>query len=84
MPRCDSSINNKNRRTIMNTKNFFKTVAMAMLMPAVLLTTSCSKGDDAVTNPEKPANTVALSFTIIILLIFIIWKNPYKNAKENL
>ncbi len=32
-------------------------VACAMLMPAVLLTTSCSKGDDAVTNPEKPANT---------------------------
>ena len=59
MPRSDSSINNKNRRTIMNTKNFFKTVAMAMLMPAVLLTTSCSKGDDAVTNPEKPANTEA-------------------------
>ena len=41
----------------MNTKNFFKTVACAMLMPAVLLTTSCSKGDDAVTNPEKPATT---------------------------
>lgn len=58
MPRSDSSINNKNRRrTIMNTKNIFKTVACAMLMPAVLLTTSCSKGDDAVTNPEKPANT---------------------------
>jgi len=41
----------------MDTKNIFKAVAMAMLMPAVLLTTSCSKGDDAVTNPEKPANT---------------------------
>ena len=41
----------------MNTKNFFKAVACAMLMPAVLLTTSCSKGDDAVTNPEKPATT---------------------------
>ena len=43
----------------MNTKNFFKTLACAMLMPALLLTTSCSKGDDAVTNPEKPANTEA-------------------------
>ncbi len=43
----------------MNTKNIFKVVAMAMLMPAVLLTTSCSKGDDAVTNPEKPATTEA-------------------------
>jgi hypothetical protein len=41
----------------MKTKNIFKTLAFAMLMPAVLLTTSCSKGDDAVTNPEKPANT---------------------------
>ncbi len=43
----------------MNIKIFFKTVACAMLMPAVLLTASCSKGDDAVTNPEKPANTEA-------------------------
>ena len=43
----------------MNTKNFFKTVALAMIASAVLLTTSCSKGDDAVTNPEKPANTEA-------------------------
>ena len=41
----------------MKTKNIFKALAFAMLMPAVLLTTSCSKGDDAVTNPEKPANT---------------------------
>ncbi len=43
----------------MNIKNIFKAVACAMLMPAVLLTTSCSKGDDAVTNPEKPATTEA-------------------------
>ncbi len=43
----------------MNTKNIFKVVACAMLMPAVLLTTSCGKGDDAVTNSEKPANTEA-------------------------
>ncbi len=43
----------------MNTKNIFKAVAMVMLMPAVLLTTSCGKGDDAVTNSEKPANTEA-------------------------
>jgi len=43
----------------MNTKNIFKVVVMAMLMPAVLLTTSCGKGDDAVTNSEKPANTEA-------------------------
>ncbi len=43
----------------MNTKNIFKAVAMVMLMPAVLLTTSCGKGDDAVTNSEKPATTEA-------------------------
>ena len=43
----------------MNTTKLIKTLACAMLMPAVLLTTSCSKGDDAVTNPEKPATTEA-------------------------
>ncbi len=43
----------------MNTTKLIKTLACAMLMPAVLLTASCSKGDDAVTNPEKPANTEA-------------------------
>ncbi len=58
MPRSDSSIK-KDRRRAMNTKNIFKAVACAMLMPAVLLTASCGKGDDAVTNPEKPANTEA-------------------------
>lgn len=58
MPAAKQSINKKNQmEKAMNTKNFFKTLACAMLMPAVLLTTSCSKGDDAVTNPEKPATT---------------------------
>ncbi len=43
----------------MNTTKLIKTLACAMLMPALLLTASCSKGDDAVTNPEKPATTEA-------------------------
>ena len=34
----------------MKTKNIFKTVAFAMLMPTMLLTTSCSSEDDLVNN----------------------------------
>ena len=55
MPRSDSSINNKNRRRTMNTKNIFKTLALAMLMPAMLLTTACSSDDDAIVNNEPTA-----------------------------
>ena len=43
----------------MKTKNIFKALAFAMLMPAVLLTTSCSKGDDLVNNTAENTKTVA-------------------------
>ena len=36
----------------MNTKNIFKVLALAMLMPAMLLTTACSNDDDAIVNNE--------------------------------
>lgn len=36
----------------MNTKNIFKALALAMLMPAMLLTTACSNDDDAIVNNE--------------------------------
>lgn len=36
----------------MKTKTIFKTLALAMLMPAMLLTTACSSDDDAITNNE--------------------------------
>ena len=49
MPR-HPSINNKNRRRTMKTKNIFKTLAAAMLMPAMLLTASCSSEDELVIN----------------------------------
>ena len=39
----------------MKTKNIFKTLALAMLMPAMLLTTACSNDDDAVNNVESTA-----------------------------
>ena len=40
----------------MITKTIFKVLAMAMLMPAMLLTTACSSSDDddAVINHGKP------------------------------
>ncbi len=37
----------------MNTKNIFKTLAAAMMMPAMLLTTSCSSEDDALNTPAE-------------------------------
>ena len=40
----------------MKTKNIFKTVAFAMLMPTMLLTTACSSEDDLVNNTAE--NTV--------------------------
>ena len=39
----------------MNTKTIFKTLAFAMTMPAMLLTTACSSEDDAIANPENNA-----------------------------
>ena len=45
----------------MKTKNIFKTLALAMLMPAMLLTTACSSEDDFANNGKiaNPAETVA-------------------------
>ena len=40
----------------MKTKNIFQALALAMLMPAMLLTTACSNDDDAVNNTENTAN----------------------------
>ena len=37
----------------MKTKNIFKTLAFAMMMPAMLLTTACSSSDDAINNTEN-------------------------------
>lgn len=36
----------------MKTKNIFKALALAMLMPAMLLTTACSSDDDAINNDD--------------------------------
>ena len=41
----------------MKTKNIFKTLAFAMLMPTMLLTTSCSSDDDFATNNANVNNT---------------------------
>ena len=46
----------------MKTKNIFKTVAFAMLMPTMLLTTSCSSEDDLVNNTaNNTVNTEAIA-----------------------
>lgn len=46
----------------MNRKNIFKTLAAAMLMPAMLLTTSCSSEDDALDTPAE--NTLKKGYTL--------------------
>ena len=40
----------------MKTKYIFNLLALAMLMPAMLLTTACSNEDDVVNNTENIAN----------------------------
>lgn len=48
----------------MNTKNIFKTLALAMLMPAMLLTTACSSDDDAVNNENTAKKGYTLPVTV--------------------
>ena len=49
----------------MKTKTIFKTLALAMLMPAMLLTTACSSEDEIV-NTENPTNTKGYALPITI------------------
>ena len=48
----------------MKTKNIFKTVALAMLMPAMLLTTACSNDDDVVNTSYITNKGYALPVTV--------------------
>ena len=48
----------------MNTKNIFKTVALAMLMPAMLLTTACSNEDDIANTSNITSKGYALPVTV--------------------
>ena len=52
----------------MKTKNIFKTLAFAMLMPTMLLTTACSSEDDLVndTAGESTANTKGYALPVTI------------------
>ena len=48
----------------MRTKNIFKTVALAMLMPAMLLTTACSNQDDVANTSNITNKGYALPVTV--------------------
>ena len=52
----------------MKTKNIFKTLAFAMLMPTMLLTTACSSEDDLVNNTagESTANTKGYALPVTV------------------
>ena len=49
----------------MKTKTIFKTLALAMLMPTMLLTTACSSEDELI-NTEKPTNTKGYALPVTI------------------
>ena len=49
----------------MKTKNIFKVLALAMLMPAMMLTTACSNDDDLVNN-ENTENTIKKGYTLSV------------------
>ena len=48
----------------MKTKTIFKTLALAMMMPAMMLTTACSNDDDSINNESTNENGYPLSVTI--------------------
>jgi len=50
----------------MKTKTIFKMLALAMLMPAMLLTTACSNSDDEIINTENPTNTKGYALPVTI------------------
>ena len=48
----------------MKTKTIFKTLALAMLMPTMLLTTACSSDDDALNNTANTENTINKGYAL--------------------
>ena len=50
----------------MKTKNIFKTLAMAMMMPAMLLSTACSSDDDAIVNNPENNNQKGYALPVTI------------------
>ena len=48
----------------MKTKNIFKAMALAMLMPAMMLTTACSSEDDALNNTANTENTINKGYAL--------------------
>ncbi|MBR1395876.1 MAG: hypothetical protein IJ559_09505 [Prevotella sp.] len=50
----------------MKTKTILKTLALAMLMPTMLLTTACSNNDDEIINSENTASTKGYALPITI------------------
>ena len=58
------STNNKNRRRTMKTKNIFNILALAVLMPAIIFSTACSKDDNAVNTDNTNKKGYELPVTI--------------------
>ena len=65
MPWQTSLVLTTKKRRTMKTKTILQTLALAMLMPAMLLTTACSS-DDEIVNTENPANTKGYALPVTI------------------
>ena len=52
----------------LKTKNIFKALALAMLMPAMLLTTACSNEDDVVNNAANTENTINKGYALPVIV----------------
>ena len=52
----------------MKTKTIFKALALAMLMPAMLLTTACSSEDDALNNTANTENTINKGYALPVTI----------------
>ena len=50
----------------MKTKTIFKTLAMAMMMPAMMLTTACSSDDDAIANNPENNNQKGYAIPVTV------------------
>ena len=50
----------------MKTRTILKSLALAMLMPAMLLTTACSNNDDEIVNTENPTSTKGYALPVTI------------------
>lgn len=76
---CNASEYYPHEDVVENLKNVNATMLSTGIRGSFAMTVENNKIIYA--NAEKPSNDLALVFTIFLLLIFIIWENPFKKVK---